>query len=151
MRVLRKVLLVIGGFWLLVTAGFLVWAFAASPAAPAARQALVSDSLVQVRPGDWLVFSPAGEQPETGLIFYPGGRVDYRAYAPYARAVAEQGYLVVVVKMPLNLAVTNPNAAAGVMRAYPQVQRWAVGGHSLGGAMAASLRPTTASRWPGWC
>jgi pimeloyl-ACP methyl ester carboxylesterase len=39
--------------------------------------------------------------------------------------------------MPLNLAITNANAATEVMAAYPQVERWAIGGHSLGGAMAA--------------
>jgi dienelactone hydrolase len=39
--------------------------------------------------------------------------------------------------MPLNLAVFAPDRAAEVMAAFPQIGRWAVGGHSLGGAMAA--------------
>jgi dienelactone hydrolase len=31
-----------------------------------------------------------------------------------------------------------PNAAEDIMADYPQIQHWAVGGHSLGGAMAAN-------------
>jgi pimeloyl-ACP methyl ester carboxylesterase len=59
------------------------------------------------------------------------------AYALPARAIAEAGYLVVIVPMPLNLAVFDSNAAERVITAYPGVTHWAVGGHSLGGAMAA--------------
>ncbi len=89
--------------------------------------------------GEWLVFEPLASQPDTGFIIYPGGRVDPRAYAPTARQVAEHGYLVVIVRMPLNLAVFDPGAAEKVIAAYPAIQHWAVGGHSLGGAMAANF------------
>jgi pimeloyl-ACP methyl ester carboxylesterase len=75
--------------------------------------------------------------PAVGLILYPGGRVDPRAYAPPARAIAAGGYLVVIVPMPLNLAVFGPNRAAEVMDTFPGIELWAIGGHSLGGAMAA--------------
>ena len=40
--------------------------------------------------------------------------------------------------MPLNLAVLNVNAAAGIPETYPQIEDWILAGHSLGGAMAAS-------------
>ncbi len=39
--------------------------------------------------------------------------------------------------MPLNLAVLAPNRADGVIESYPEVIDWSIGGHSLGGAMAA--------------
>jgi hypothetical protein len=104
---------------------------------PEALTALESDSRVQVTADRWLAFVPANEQPTTGLILYPGGRIDPRSYAPTARAIAGNGYLVVIVPMPLNLAVFASDAAAGVMAAYPDVSQWAIGGHSLGGAMAA--------------
>jgi hypothetical protein len=104
---------------------------------PEALAALESDSLVQVTTDRWLVFKPANEEPTTGLILYPGGRVDPRSYSPAARAVAAEGYLVVIVPMPLNLAVFASDAAADVIAAHPNVSHWAIGGHSLGGAMAA--------------
>ncbi len=125
--------------------GFVDWASATNPIQAEAAAALQSDALVQVTNGQsatkWLVFQPTGQQPDTGLVFYPGGKVDYRAYAPYAHALAARGYLVVIVHMPLNLAVFNSDAAAKVIsaspQAFPNVKHWAVGGHSLGGAMAA--------------
>jgi pimeloyl-ACP methyl ester carboxylesterase len=40
--------------------------------------------------------------------------------------------------MPLSLAVFNPNAAADVIAAHSEVTTWVIGGHSLGGAMAAN-------------
>jgi pimeloyl-ACP methyl ester carboxylesterase len=72
-----------------------------------------------------------------GLVIYPGGRVDPRSYAPLARTIAEAGYLVVIPPMPLDLAVLAPDRASDVMAAYPEIEQWVLGGHSLGGAMAA--------------
>lgn len=118
-------------------AGFVLWAERTPPPMPEAVAALEPDSAVQVTAARWLVFSPAKAVSKVGLILYPGGRVDVRSYAPAARAVAENGYLVVLVPMPLNLAVLGPDAAAEVIAAYPNVSHWAIGGHSLGGAMAA--------------
>jgi pimeloyl-ACP methyl ester carboxylesterase len=106
---------------------------------PEALAALESDAGVLVETAPWLVFRPANQDPSIGLILYPGGRVDPRAYAPTARALAEEGYLVVIVPMPLNLAVLAPGRAAEVMAAFPGIKSWAIGGHSLGGAMAANF------------
>ena len=106
---------------------------------PEAVAALQSDAAAQVTTSPWLTFTPVGTQPATGFIFYPGGRVDTRSYAPAARAIATRGYLVVIVPMPFNLAVTNTGAAAGVVAAHPDIRHWAIGGHSLGGAMAANF------------
>lgn len=77
------------------------------------------------------------ENIEAGLIFYPGGKVEYSAYAPLLRECAEKGILCALVKMPFNLAVFNADAAKGLSLQYPDVDLWYIGGHSLGGAMAA--------------
>ena len=53
------------------------------------------------------------------------------------RAIASEGYLVILPEMPLDLAVLNAQVAGQIIQAYPDIQRWAIGGHSLGGAMAA--------------
>lgn len=135
----RRTLWLLIAFPLLLFGGFVIWAQAAAAPMPEALAALASDGRVAVEEARWIVFRPAGESlPETGLILYPGGRVDARAYAPAARAIAAQGYLVVVTPMPLNLAVLDSNEAGEVMRAFPEVGHWAVGGHSLGGSMAAN-------------
>ena len=121
----------------LIVAGFLIWASTAAAPMPEALAALQSDAQVQVDTGQWLVFRPVAGDPAVGLVLYPGARVDPRAYAPTARALAQEGYLVVIVPMPLNLAVFASDRAAEVMAAFPEIGRWAVGGHSLGGAMSA--------------
>ena len=121
----------------LIGVGAIAWARQQHPATQEALAALWSDDRVTVNAGRWLVFAPAGVKPRTGLIFYPGAFVDPRAYAPAARAIAAAGHRVVIVPMPLNLAVLGANRAGDVRAAYPEVERWAIGGHSLGGAMAA--------------
>ncbi len=123
----------------LAAAGFVGWAGSAAAPLPEALAALQFDATVTVNGDPWLVLAPSGQQPSTGLILYPGGRVDPPAYVPAARAIAAAGYRVVVVPMPLNLAVLDPGAASEVIAAFPEVEHWAIGGHSLGGAMAASF------------
>jgi len=119
--------------------GFLAWAYTPAGPMPEAELALVPDLQVAVDTEPWLVLQPADSPPAAGLVFYPGGRVDPRAYAPPARLIAAEGFLVVVVPMPLNLAVIDSSAAEDVIAAFPGVEAWAVGGHSLGGAMAAQF------------
>jgi len=145
MRTFKRILVIIVLVLAIATAGFLGWANIPLAPMPEAIAALQSDSHVQVTVGSNIVFQPAGTHPNTGLILYPGGRVDPRAYAPVARAIAQQGYLVIIVPMPLNLAVFGSERAQEVIAAYPEIQRWAIGGHSLGGAMAARF----AYQYPG--
>jgi hypothetical protein len=136
---LRLGLVIVALILVLAGVGFVAWGETPAQAMPEAVAALQSGGPVMVTSEQWLAFSPATGQPDTGFVFYPGARVDYRAYAPAARQIAARGYLVVIVRMPLNLALFGVNAAQDVMAAYPQVRHWAVGGHSLGGAMAANF------------
>ena len=92
---------------------------------------------VQVKQdGNVIWFVP--EAPTVGLIFYPGGKVEYTAYAPLLRACAEQEILCALVQMPGNLAVLDADAADGLQQEYPEITTWYIAGHSLGGAMAAN-------------
>jgi pimeloyl-ACP methyl ester carboxylesterase len=139
MKILRRVLLAVLLLLILAAAGFVVWGSTPLGPMPEALAAIQSDAHVSVKTAPWLEFSPAGRQPQAGFIFYPGGRVDYRSYAPLARAIAAQDYLVVIPPMPLSLAVFSPAKAGEIIAAHPEIQSWAVGGHSLGGAMAANF------------
>ena len=117
------------------------WATYARPPLPEAIQALKSDGRVEVITEPWLTFTPQ-MPPGTGFVFYPGGRIDPRGYASLMKALASNGYLVVVPKMPINMAAFRPNVAAQIMAAYPEIDRWVIGGHSVGGAMAAQFTHT---------
>jgi hypothetical protein len=120
----------------LLTTGFVVWGETPAQPMTEALAALQSDAQVTITSGRWLAFTPVASEPTTGFIIYPGGRVDYRAYAPAAHQIAAQGYLVVIVQMPLNLAVFGVNAAQDVQAAYPHPG--AVQGLALWAAYPAS-------------
>lgn len=77
-------------------------------------------------------------KPTTGLIFLPGARVDPRAYAPALRRLAESGYLVAVLKEPFGFSIFDRDHAQKVIDNRPDIAHWVVGGHSLGGTVAAS-------------
>jgi len=86
---------------------------------------------------------------ETGLILYPGAKVDSAAYAPVAERLAEKGVLCVVVKMPLHFALLRQDAADAVRGAWPEVQNWYIGGHSLGGVAAGMYLEQHAADYSG--
>jgi len=139
MKILKKIIYTLVVLIGAISLGFIIWGSTPAHPMPEAISALKSSDAVTVQTGKWLVFEPAGSTPATlGYIFYPGGRVDYRAYAPLAEAMAEEGFLVVIPRMPLNLAVFGIDKAADVMAAYPEINHWVMGGHSLGGSMAAN-------------
>lgn len=83
-----------------------------------------------------LVFDPGNA--DTAFIFYPGGKVEYTAYEPLMMKIAQKGILCILPKMPFNLAVFDVNAAEKHISQNAQIQHWYIGGHSLGGSMAAS-------------
>lgn len=129
-----------GGMFLLAGAvAIYVWlALRPLPAAPEAAWALQSDARVKVeQTGYGYDFIPSGT-PKGGLAFYPGGRVEYTAYAPLMRRIAQSGYLVALMWAPFGLAVTAENKAQEPIAAHPELA-WAVGGHSVGGVAAATF------------
>ena len=138
MKMFGKALLVIA---VLLTAAIGYWRYDSADrmhrAPPQALTALASDNKVSVSQDDLIVFRPNNAAPHTGLIFYPGGECDERGYAEPLRAIAAAGYLVVLVPMPWQLAVFAPGKADEVVAAFPEINTWAIAGHSLGGSMAA--------------
>jgi len=139
-KTLKKSLFVLFAFIVVLTTGFIAWASFPLGPEDSALASLEPDALVDVQTStDWITFRPNGSNPESGFIFYPGGRVDFRSYAPLLKPLAEKGYLVVLVRMPLSLAVFSPGKAEDVISAFPEINNWAIGGHSLGGAMAANF------------
>ncbi len=89
------------------------------------------------------------EKDESGIIFYPdqsngkgvilyqGAKVEAAAYAYLAEQLQSEGYMVSIPDMPLKFPILAAGKAGEVIAAYPSIEKWFVGGHSLGGVAAA--------------
>lgn len=84
--------------------------------------------------------SPANSNPDTALIFYPGGKVSYEAYLPLLVEFSKKGIMCLMPHMPKDLAIFGISSADKLINSndYKEIKHWYIGGHSLGGAMAAS-------------
>lgn len=131
----RKWLLIII-ITIMLVIGVGLWMLASYPYGEEAKKSLKSDENVTVDNGDYIVFSSNYINSTTGFIFYPGAKVEPESYAPLCKKVSEAGYTVVIVPMPLNFAIFDSDKAEDVIAKFPEIKKWAIGGHSLGGVMA---------------
>lgn len=148
---LRRAAITVLCIFVLLAAGFCIYVSGSYEAAPEAQVLLESggSGRVQIFREDDRLIVATPEEPEAGLILYPGGKVEPEAYVPLTDALAQQGILCVLVKMPCNLAVFDADAADGIAEQFPEIKRWYIGGHSLGGAMAASYAAGHAEKLEG--
>lgn len=96
---------------------------------------------------DYIVYGDTDS--DTGFIFYPGAKVEESAYAPILDELVEAGICCVVAKMPYHLTVLDADAAEQIMQELPDIEQWYIGGHSLGGAMAAGYAAKHESEFAG--
>lgn len=139
MQKLRKGLLVgILALGFLAALGLIIWVSTTHTASAEAQEALKK---ADVDNGNWYGFgADEHSSPSVGVVLYPGANVSSDAYALLAQRLSEEsGALVAVVRVPLNLAFLDRDAAKEVIEAYPGVNKWVVGGHSLGGSVGASF------------
>ena len=129
----RVVLVVLSVAWV----GAMVWLRPFGAVQPALA-AMRSDADVTVtETATRIVLAPTAAGPsEVGVFFQPGARVDARAYAAVLRPLAQAGHPVVIAKQPLGIAFLALSAFDAARTDQPQVARWVVGGHSLGGTVA---------------
>jgi len=81
-----------------------------------------------------------GPGKDKALIFYPGGKVEETSYSDILFEIAKNGIDCFLVKMPFRLAVLSKNKANSIIKKNKDsYKNWYIGGHSLGGAMAASF------------
>ncbi len=102
-----------------------------------AALALASDSDLRVLRDKGGISMLPQAQADIGFIFYAGARVPPAAYAPLLRPLAERGIAVFIPQLPFNFAIFAIDRASSIIDANPDITRWYLGGHSLGGASAA--------------
>lgn len=137
MKTVKRIVIGIFSFMLIIICAFLIYASNYYHADETAIEAASIDGGIDISiKNGALVFDPGNA--DTALIFYPGGKVEYTAYEPLMIKIAQNGILCILPKMPFNLAVFDINAADTYINEYHEVLHWYIGGHSLGGSMAAS-------------
>lgn len=84
------------------------------------------------------------------LIFYPGERIEYTAYGPLMHELAKQGYDVILLNVPFNLAIFDIDRAnTYIDNEKYDYENWYVGGHSLGGYAASAYAASHADKIKG--
>ncbi len=136
------VLGILGALVIAAVVGVVVWSqvdvAAAEPGPLAAVRA--DGDIVISDDGAAIVLAPASGETGTGLVFVPGAKVDPWSYASkLSGLVAENGLTVVITKPWLNLAFFDVRPLSTFTDLAPDVTRWLVGGHSLGGVRACMM------------
>lgn len=108
------------------------------PADAIAKESLISTQTVHVQDTkDLIIFTPTDKKPTVALIYYPGAKVEPSSFAYAASKIAKEGTLVIIQKMPFNLAILGIDKAASIILDYPEINSWFISGFSLGGTSAS--------------
>ena len=99
--------------------------------------------------GRTLSIRPPASEGTVLLVLYPGGLVRPQAYEWLGRALAEDGVQTVIPEFFADLAVTGKDRADGLIGRYAAERPVVIGGHSLGGAMAADYASRHADQLSG--
>lgn len=141
-KINRNILKIITVIIIISFVGSLAWLLNAYEPQDLARENLVSNEEVKVIEGNITEFIPKDILSRTGIIIYPGARVDVKSYAPLANRLAQNGYKVFAVDMPFNMAIFSAHKADKVIEENKDIENWVIIGHSLGGSMATNAIET---------
>jgi hypothetical protein len=129
----RLVLAVLAVGWI----GLMAWLRPFSALEPALSAMASTETVRVTESATSIVMEPGLDPIGTGVFFQPGAKVEARAYAAILRPLADAGYTVVIPKQPLGIAFLATGAFESTRDAFPGISNWVVGGHSLGGTVAA--------------
>ena len=139
LRMKRKLTYILLGITLLLVVLFLIFfIWSQQTYKPSSElDTLLDKSEIQYE-DDWIIFNQHSNN-KTGIVLYPGGKVEPEAYSYYGKQLASKGYLVAIPNVHFNFALFDSNKAQKIIENYPSVEKWIVGGHSLGGVAAAKF------------
>jgi len=101
----------------------------------------VSSSNLVSDKSDYAVYYSGEIQPVKAFFMIPGGLVDPYVYECWINQLTDLDTTIAVVllKYPSNLAITNPEKVIKVAEELPGFKNRVIGGHSLGGVVAAMV------------
>lgn len=128
-------LITLAGGILILLAGVLIYFSVYYHAGEKARSSLRGNEQVSVREVEGGYFFD-GPSEDRAIVFYPGAKVEYTAYAPLMLKLSEAGFDCFLAKMPFNFALLGGDKAELFMSAF-SYDEWIMAGHSMGGLVAA--------------
>ena len=135
MKAKNRWLIISASLLLLLLLAFFLYTGSYYRATDTAIKALESDSVqIEETAYGWFFDGPSDER---ALVFYPGAKVEETAYAPLLHLLAGRGVDVFLIKMPFHLAFFGMNTADDIIEQH-NYRSWYIGGHSLGGVIAAN-------------
>ncbi|MCR4605592.1 MAG: alpha/beta hydrolase [Eubacterium sp.] len=129
----RQVFITLGIFLFFWFGGGFVYFSIYTHATDNALKFMESDSTVKVSENDTGYFFD-GPGNESAFIFYPGAKVDEKAYAELMHGLASDGVDCFLISMPFHMAFMGSGKANDVIE-KGGYKKYYVGGHSLGGAI----------------
>lgn len=137
-KVIRKILIILFIIILVIFVAFNIYTSGYYHAIDCNDYLNSNDNVTVSYDNDNNIWFKPKEEKDDAIIFYPGGLVEHRAYAPIMRKLADKGYLTVICNMPYNLAFFNSNAASQIISSTEFKDKDTfIAGHSLGGAFAS--------------
>ncbi|KAF5079952.1 alpha/beta fold hydrolase [Methanobacterium aggregans] len=134
----KLILLTVLAVFLIIAAAFTFYVSDYYHADSKALTALKSTETYSVSDSsDYITFTPTTNKSTTGIIIYPGAKIQAEAYSVMASKLAQKGYTTIIVKMPFNLAFFGSDKAGAVIAKHGEIDEWVIGGHSLGGVFAS--------------
>ena len=104
---------------------------------------------------DGTAFVPKSGDYRAVIAFYPGGKVEYRAYDALMYELASRGFVCLLVRMPENIALLGVDVVDKLIPDDEEVEQladsldWYMAGHSLGGTAASKYLADHFSREAG--
>lgn len=124
--------------WVLAGIAFIVWNAVGFQSRGLPADTFESSNRVNVvQTDDLITFEAVGTADPVEVIFFQGGLVDPKAYAPLCRQLAMEGFTCHVVKMAWRMPVRDYRKTLDLFDL--RNERYVIGGHSQGGKMAAQL------------
>ena len=146
-KIVFRAVAVLAALLVVSVGGFLIWASDYYHAEPAALSVLDQDGVVDGGKDIALLAEDGGT--DCAIVFYPGAKVQAEAYLPILDKIRDRGISCFLVRMPLNMAIFDVDAASSVMDAHPEIDTWYIAGHSMGGGMASAYASDNPDRVEG--
>lgn len=137
-RVLKiaMTLLVLG-----LSVGFVVWTMQVMPADESALAKVQHNAHIEIQETARSVIARSSDyHSKTGVVFFPGAKVDPHAYIYKLSGLVEStGVTIVIAKPYFNLALLDLRPIATFTNDVNDIDTWYVAGHSLGGVRACQF------------